>query len=164
MADDKKQPGSEFEPKVETLEKRHEGQKPESKEVHEAKSEVGAEAGEIIEGAEIPSGKISESEKKKKEGDSGGTAGKATTQSTKIEEEKLPSVKRMSSQVENELKKEIKDLHKKIKSVMKKNGAVDAAQLNTLMARLRQLKEVLASIAYATADAIKEMWYKYVQK
>lgn len=160
MADNNRQSGVEKENKVDTLEKRHEEQKPDLKEVHEAKIEVG----EIIEGAEVPSGEVSESEKKTKEGDSGGAATTGSTQAAQIQKQKLPSVKKMGAQVEKELKKEIKDLHKKVKHVMKKSGNLDAVELNTLMARLRHLKETLAELAYATADAIKELWYKYVQR
>lgn len=163
MADENRKPGSELETKVDTLEKRHIEQKPDEKEVHEAKTEIGIEAGEIIEGTELSADEVSESEKKKKEGDTGGAAG-TKTQTNQIQEEKFPSVRKMSSQVEKELRKEIRDLHKKVKSVMKRSGNLDAVELNSLMARLRQLKEALAELAYATADAIKDLWYKYVKR
>ncbi|MCD6109330.1 hypothetical protein J7J83_01045 [bacterium] len=164
MANKKTQPGIEKEIKTDVLEKRHEEEQQQAKEVHEAKTEVGLEAGEIIQSAEVPSGEVSEYEKKNKEGNNGGgIADQAKTQAGLITKPTYPSVKKMSSQVEKELKKEIKDLHKKVKSVMKKKGNLDAAQLNTLMARLRKLKDVLASLAYATADIVRDMWHKYVK-
>ncbi len=163
MADNNRQPGADLETKVDTLEPRRVERKQDEKEVREAKTSVGMEAGEIIEGAEVSSGEITESEKKKKEGDGGGAAGKVTTQTAQVKKQTYPSVKRMTSQVENELKKEIKNLQKKVKSVMKSSGNLDAVELNTLMARLRQLKDALASLAYAAADVIKDMWQKYVK-
>ncbi len=48
-------------------------QRQEGKEVKEASVSVGLEAGEIIESAEEASGHVSESEQKRKEGDSGGS-------------------------------------------------------------------------------------------
>lgn len=165
MTDNDRQTGSNLETKVDALEKQHIEQKPDTKEVREAKTSVGIEAGEIIEGAEVSTGEISESEKKKKEAYDGGTAGgKATDQTGQVQKQTYPSVKRMTSQVGNELKREIKDLQKKVKAVMRSSGNLDAAHLNILMAKLRQLKETLASLAYATADAIREMWHKYVRE
>jgi ABC-type transporter Mla subunit MlaD len=164
MADNNRQPGSDIETKVDTLEPRQVEKQPDVKEVQEAKTEVGMEAGEIIEGAEVSSGEITESEKKKKEGDSGGAAaGKASGQAAQIKKQTYPSVKKMTSQVESELKKEIKNLQKKVKSVMKSSGNLNAVELNTLMARLRQLKDALASLAYAAADIVRDMWNKYVK-
>ncbi len=163
MADDKKQFGPEKENKADTLETGRIEQRPDTKEVRETKTSIGIEAGEIIESAEEPSGEVSESERKKKEGDSGGTSGKTTGQLAEAQKPQYPSVKKMTAQVENELKKEIKDLQKKISAVMRNGKNLDAAHLNSLVARLRQLKEVLADLAYATVDAIKDLWHKYVK-
>jgi hypothetical protein len=163
MADDKKQFGIETENKVDTLETRHIEQKPDTKEVHEAKTSIGIEAGVVIEGAEISNDDVSESEKKRKESYSGGSAGTNANQIAGTKEPEYPSIKKMAAQIEDELKKEIKDLQKKINAVMKNGGNLDAAHLNSLVSRLRQLKEMLASLAYATVDAIKELWHKYVK-
>ncbi len=164
MTDNKPQPENTPENKADTLEKQQVKQTPDTKEIHEAKTSVGMETGEIIEGAEISSGQVSESEKKKKESYSGETkTGKTAGQTRQITKQSYPSTKKMSSQIEKELKKDIRDLQRKVKMVMRKKGQLDAARLNTLMAKLRQLKETLASLAYATADTIREMWHKYVK-
>lgn len=162
MADNKKNPDTAIEAKGETLKKRDIEQKQEEHEVSETKTAVGIEAGDIIESAEFTTGDVSEREKKKKESYARG--GQTRSEKGDIKKHPYPSVQKMSSRVEKELKKEIKDLKRKVKTVMRKGKTVDAVQLNTLMARLRQLKEALASLAYATADAIKDMWYKYVKE
>jgi hypothetical protein len=136
----------------------------EGKEVKEAKISVGIEAGEIIEGAEVPSGEVIETEKKKKEGYTGGAAPVTSVTAAKAHLKPLPPVHKMVAQVEHELKSEIKDLKKKVKSVMKQGGVFEASQLNILIAKLRRLKEVFASLAFATADMIKELWVKYVKE
>jgi len=165
MKDNNPKTNNELETKVNTLEKQRTEKRQDEKEIREAKSSIGIEAGEIIEGAEVSSGEITETEKGKKESDTGGTtSGKTVRQTEQIAKPTYPSVKRMTANVEKELKKEIKDLHKKIKSVMKRSGNLDAAQLNILMAKLRQLKETLASLAYATADIIRDMWRKHVKE
>ncbi|MBA4336755.1 hypothetical protein C0416_03200 [bacterium] len=163
MADDKRQFGVETENKVDTLEPGRVEQKPDTKEVHEAKTSVGIEAGEIIEGSEVSNEEVSESEKRQKESYSGGSTGANTSQLAGTKEPEYPSINKMAAQVENELKKEIKDLQKKISAVMRKGKNLDAAHLNSLVSRLRQLKEALASLAYATVDAIKDLWHRYVK-
>jgi len=163
MADDKRQFTPETENKVDTLVAPRIEQKPDTKEVHETKTSVGLEAGGIIEGAEISNEEVSESEKKKKESYSGGTAITGTGQVAGTKEPEYPTIRKMTAQIEDELKKEIKDLQKKISAVMRNGKNLDAAHLNSLVSRLRQLKEVLASLAYATVDAIKDLWHKYVK-
>ncbi|MBD3156928.1 hypothetical protein GF369_03810 [Candidatus Peregrinibacteria bacterium] len=163
MADKKRNPDTTIEAQGKTLEKRDIDRKQEEHEVRETKTAVGIEAGDIIEGAEFTTGNVSEKEKKKKESYAGSN-GQAHGTQKGSKKKPYPSVQKMSSRVEKELKKEIRDLKKKVKTVMKKGGTMDAVQLNTLMARLRQLKEALASLAYATADAIKDMWHKYVKE
>lgn len=163
MADKKRNPDTAIEGQGKTLEKRDIERKKEEHEVRETKTAVGIEAGDIIEGAEFTTGDVSEREQKKKES-YGGSSGQAGAPHGGVKKKPYPSVQKMSARVEKELKKEIRDLKKKVKTVMKKGGTLDAVQLNTLMARLRQLREALASLAYATADAIKDMWHKYVKE
>jgi hypothetical protein len=163
MADKKRNPDSNIESQGKPQEKRDIEKRQEEQEVSETKTAVGIEAGDIIEGAEFTTGDVSEQERKKKESYNGSN-GQGEGAKRKANKKPYPSVQKMSSRVEKELKKEIKNLKKKVKIVMRNGKTVDAAQLNTLMSRLRQLKEALASLAYATADTIKDMWYKYVKE
>lgn len=140
-----------------------EPEKTEAKEVSEAKISVGLEAGEIIEEAEVISGEVSEKERKGKEG----YAGKGSAAGIKAAKRKMmppPSVPRMKIEIKHQLKKEIKQLNKKIKKVIKKKGEFEPYQLNNLIKKLRNLKEVFSSLAYATAEMIKDLWVKYVKE
>lgn len=137
-------------------------QKPGGKEIKEATVSVGIEAGEVIEGAEVTSGEVSETEKRTKEGYAGGgvTAGTSTGAggTRKI---KYPSKTKMTHQVEKELRKEMKFLNKKIRKTVKER---DANSLNSLVARLRELQRLLSKLANATAEMIKDMWIAYVKE
>lgn len=146
--------------KPETLEK-------EGKEVEKAKVSVdlgGLETAEGAEAAEVSPGKVTEKEAKAKDQYAGGGAGASQAKAATATFQPLPSPKLMKSQVKHELKKEIKDLHKKIKKVINKKGPVEAHQLNVLTAQLRKLKELLASLAHATADLIKDLWMRFIKE
>jgi len=144
-----------------------EHEKPEVKtgqEERKAEITVGIETREAIEEAEIPTGEISEEEKRAQEGYAGAKgAGKITTGAKKTVPS-LPDIKVMKKEVEKSLKEEMKDLRKKINHVMNKGGTLEAYQLNGLIAQLRRLQEILASLAHATGEFVKELWYKYVKK
>ena len=132
--------------------------------VQVAEISVGRETREAIEGAEIPSGEVSESEKKAQEGYTGPSATGGVATSVKIKTQQLPSFKVMKKEVENSLKKEMKDLRKKIQHIMDKGGPVEAYQLNGLIAYLRRLQEIISSLAHATGEFVKDLWLKYVKK
>ncbi|MFC1810828.1 hypothetical protein ACFLZH_04980 [Patescibacteria group bacterium] len=133
----------------------------EAKEVKEATISVGIEAGEIIEGAEVTTGEVSEGEKQAKEGYAGGGAGTAAGAAAIKRKMAVPSIGKMTRQVQKELKKEIKFLNKKVKKIVKER---DANSLNSLVARLRELHKILSKLASATADMIKDLWISYVKE
>jgi len=153
-----KQVGPEIKPEAPTKapERKREG-----KEVKEATISVGIEAGEIIEGAEVGTGEISETEKRTKEGYAGAGTGAGTTAAGIKRTMAVPSVGKMTKQVEKQLQKEIKMLKNKVKHIVKQR---DANSLNALVARLRELRRVLSRLANATADMIKDMWIAYVKE
>jgi len=135
----------------------------EEAQLHETKISVGIEAGEILESEELTSGEVSEKNKGGKDNYRGSNvAGQQLNK--KNYELKFPQVKRMKSEVRKELQNEIKFLREKINSVMKKGGVVDAHNLNKLMMRLRQLREILASLAHGATDMIKDLWIKYIRE
>lgn len=125
---------------------------------------VGKETREAIEEAEIPSGEISEAERKTKEGYTGASTAGVSGKAAAVKPEKLPGINIMKRQVEYSVKKEMKILQKKIRQVMEKSGPIDAYKLNGLIANLRKLQEILASLLYATGDFIKDLWFKFVKK
>ncbi|MBN1494704.1 hypothetical protein JW911_03140 [Candidatus Peregrinibacteria bacterium] len=131
---------------------------------HEAEILVGTETREAIKEAVIPSGEVSEKEKKAQEGYAGPAVSGTAAQGAAIKISTLPSLKVMKKEVERSLKKEMKELRKKIRHIMDKGGPVEAYQLNGLIAYLRRLQEILASLAHATGEFIKDLWLKYVKK
>lgn len=135
----------------------------EGKEVKEASVSVGLEAGEIIEGAEEVSGHVSESERKTKEGDTGGSMKQGAAKSAMPGKAAFPPVTKMSYQVKKQLKKDIKVLNKKVKHVMRQKD-FDAEKLNKLVEALRDLKRILADLASSTADTVRNLWITYVKK
>ena len=135
----------------------------EEAQLHETKISVGLEAGEILEGEELTSGEVSEKNRGQKDNYGGGTKnGKSSSKSNY--DLKLPQVKMMKKEIRKELQNEIKFLREKINSVMKKGGNVDAHNLNKLMMRLRQLREILSSLAHGATDLIKDLWIKYIHE
>ncbi|MBU1445927.1 hypothetical protein KKD70_01545 [Patescibacteria group bacterium] len=131
--------------------------------LHETKISVGLEAEEILEGEEMTSGEISEKNRAQKDNYGNGSKnGQKVVQSNY--ELNLPRIKNMKKEVRKELEKEIDFLKKKIDFVMKKNGTIDAHNLNNLMRRLRQLREILSSLAHGAADMVKDLWIKYVRE
>lgn len=132
------------------------------KDLSETKISVGMEAGEIIESVGIGSGKISEKEKKA-QGKYGEKFGTKSSKTIKRQIKAPPSVPKMKSQVKSQLKKEIRHMNKKIKKVMRKGGDFEPYQLNKLVKKLRNLKEILSSLAYATTEMLRDLWIKYVK-
>lgn len=140
-------------------------QRQEGKEVKEASISVGLEAGEIIESAEEVSGHISESEKKTKEGGKGGTRMQgAAAKAAKPTKPAFPPVFKMTHQVKNQLKKDMKVLNKKVNQVMKAKGGLDAEKLNKLVEALRELRRILSNLASATAETIRNLWITHVKE
>lgn len=138
-------------------------QRQEGKEVKEATTTVGLEAGGIIESAEEVSGHVSEGESKGKEGYAGGTVKKGGTTMAKSTKPAFPPVFKMTHQVQKQLKKDIKILNKKVKQVMRQKGDLDAEKLNKLVEALRELKRILSELASSTADSIRNLWIRYVK-
>jgi hypothetical protein len=139
----------------------------EGREVEKTKVSVdlqGIETTEEAEAAEVVSGKVSEKEQKAKD-QYAGTSGTSTqAQAIQATLQPIPPSKVMKAQVKRALKKEIKDLHKKINRVINKGGNMEAHKLNTLMAKLRRLREMLAAIAHATSEFIKDLWMRLVKE
>lgn len=131
----------------------------EAREVSETKTSIGMEAGEIIEDAEFGTGEISETEQRAR--DKGKSA--VAISIAKRQMATPPSLPKMRSQVKRQLKKDIKQMNKKIKKVMRNRSEFEPWQINNLIKRLRNLKELLSSLAYATTEMVKDLWIKHVR-
>ena len=138
----------------------------ERSEVEKTKVAVDLQGIETVEGAEtaeISSDKISETEQKAKDQYSGSGSG-TQTQTIQGALRPLPSPEVMRKEVKKALKKEMKDLHKKINRVINKGGNIEAHKLNTLIAKLRSLRELLSKMAHATSEFIKDLWMRFVKE
>jgi hypothetical protein len=126
-----------------------------SKEFVEGVSEV-VQGVEEAEGAE---GNITElsAEDKRKIGDAGGGASAAS------KKREMPSIEIMQIQVATQIKKEIRILEKEAAKMIKNPNEFSAFKLNGIIAKIRELKDILASMAFATVDAIKGWWVKFVK-
>lgn len=123
------------------------------------------ESAENQEVAEFVEGNVSETsrEGKGKLGQGGQPAGAATAASgaTAVA---IPSIEIMQVQVATKIQKEIRVLENEAKRLMAAGGgSFSPHQLTQSVAQIRNLREILAGLVYATADALKALWLKYVK-
>lgn len=135
----------------------------------DAAAQKTAEYVEIGESAEI-AGDVSEVMTEQREQQGSGAVGgiskgaKAKIAAAQIRAEllkKAPPQETMIREVEKEIKKEIKYLHKRAKKALRGNS-VSAFELNNIVKKIRELKALLLMIAKATADTLKTLWLRFV--
>lgn len=139
-----------------------------SKEVKEAAvgKEAFAEAVDFNESAET-TGKVSETLGKVGE-DKGGVIGGAKGKIYDPAQIKanllksIPSERAMKHQIEREIKKEIKYLHKKAVKMFTSPGRVNYFEMSNLMKKIRELKGILIILAKATLESLKTLWLRFV--
>ena len=68
----------------------------------------------------------------------------------------------MKKQVEKQLKKEVRVVKSKISKVMRQKN-FKPYELNELIKKLRQLKDLLEGLASATVESVRKLWIKYVK-
>lgn len=116
-------------------------------------------------------GKVSEvlSQAKEQSGDgsvaAGGKAQTTTSDPAAIKAKllaNLPPEKEMRAQIENEIKKEIKYLHKKAMKMLKSPGKVNYFEMTNLIRKIRDLKGLLITLVKASMDGLKTLWLKFV--
>ena len=148
-------------------------QQRDSKEINEAKN-AGVQAYLDVVGLDETGetmGKVSEvlSEVKERQGDGASTAG-TKAQGAKYDPaaikaqllSKLPPEKEMRAQIEKEIKKEIKYLHKKAMKMLKAPGKVNYFEMTNLLRKIRDLKGLLFTLVRASMDGLKTLWLKFV--
>jgi hypothetical protein len=133
---------------------------------HEAvqQADIGAEEQESSEAM----GNVSESatDKKDKKGDGvkSSSAGSAVDpKQIKAQLLKnLPTDNAMRQSIEKEIKKEIKYLHKKATRMLYSPGEINYFEMNNLMRKIRELKNLLVTLAKASIDHLKTLWLRFV--
>ena len=134
-------------------------------EVKEKAVGVQSEVAEVMAGVEKPKEKVSE-----REGESGekgdikaGKAGAGAAQyiSPAAQTFALPGEERMIKKIRIAIRHQIKLEQKKAKRLQKNLTTGSAQEYNQTIARIRTLKEILASLFTATYDFIKGVYLKY---
>ena len=140
----------------------------ESKEIREKSAEFiegVSEVVESVESAEGGEGEISEAAgEDKKKGPAGrlqGTAtGGAATQADVME---MPRIDVMRVQIATRIKSEIVSLEKQAKKMMNNPRKFSPFHLAQVVSKIRMLREILAGLAHATAEALKSWWLQFVK-
>lgn len=75
----------------------------------------------------------------------------------------IPRVEVMRIQIATKVKKEIIALEKEAKNILRSPGKMEPFQLTLVVAKIRRLRELLASLAYATKETLMKLWEQYVK-
>jgi hypothetical protein len=133
-------------------------------EVKEKTVGVQSEVAEVMAGVEKPKEKVSERKGESGEqGDIKASKGAATAQyiSPTAQPFALPGEERMIKKIRIAIRHQIKLEQKKAKRLQKNLTTGGAQEYNQTIARIRTLKEILASLFTATYDFIKGVYLKY---
>lgn len=140
----------------------------EDREIQKAARDVVTSANESVENsesAENVDGHIAEDEGKGKQKLGSGTAatkGDDASGATRKDEAGFPRVDVMRIQVSIQVKKEIVELKKEAKR-LQNSQRFSPFHFARIIAKIRQLSILLAQLAHATAESVKQLWLKYVQ-
>lgn len=141
--------------------------KPDSQDVGKASKEFETGVSEVVEGvdmAEESDGNVSEEASGGKNKLGAGAYGRTQgDQAGKVRKPIIPpSVDIMRTQISVMVKKEIAVLQKEAAKVSG-GGSFDPEKLTLVVSKIRSLREILANLAYAGAEALKGWWMKYVK-
>ncbi len=127
-------------------------------------ADIGAEDQEGVEAM----GNVGENTTSKKDKKGDGVKGGSTSSAVDPKQIKaqllknLPTEKEMRKSIEKEIKKEIKYLHKKATKMMYSPGDMDFFEMNNLMKKIRELKNLLVTLAKISVDRLKTLWLRFV--
>jgi len=120
-----------------------------------------------LENAEVmTTGEVSEDVKEDRKvfnGAAGSATAAQTAQAALAKQVKIPSVEIMRKQVAVEIRKEIRLLEHQAKKIMSNPSEFSPFTLNGMVSKIRELKEILGQLAYATVENLKSWWMKYVK-
>jgi hypothetical protein len=74
----------------------------------------------------------------------------------------IPTEKEMRKQIEGEIKKEIKYLHKKAIKLMAVPNGMSFFEMTNLMKKIRELKGLLIQLIKASLENLKTLWLRFV--
>lgn len=125
-----------------------------------------AEVAEVIGGMEKPSEKPSEKKgesggKGDLKGGGGGDQGQAGAVQFQLKDYRFPPQEVMVKKIRKAIVRQIEKELKNAKRLQSKITAGGAADYNTAIARIRKLKDTLASLFTATVDFLKNLYMKY---
>jgi hypothetical protein len=136
------------------------------REIKEKSQEFIEGVSEVVEGVESveTTGEVAEElgEGKKKAPSAGGKGGTQGVQNL-LEQISPPSIDIMRIQVATQIKNEIRILEKEVVRLMRSNASFHPFKLNKVVSKIRELKDILSGLAYATAETIKGWWMKFVR-
>ena len=90
-------------------------------------------------------------------------AKRATTQDIKAKLlENPPPEETMKAEITREVNNEIKQLEKKANRIRFSAAKANFFELNNIIKKIRELKNILASLVSATYEALKSLWLKFV--
>ncbi len=124
---------------------------------------------DVIEGVEVvESGEVSENlNEDKKKGPAGGMASSstaATVTAAQIKSKQLPRVEVMRNQISKAIHHEIHKLEKEARKITRSPMGFSPFQLNKVVSKIRDLKEILSNLTYATLETLKSWWFKFVNR
>ncbi len=120
-----------------------------------------------IETSESTNDRVSEALSEMKDQDLGGGSGGAKAQfdPAKIKEEllkKAPNQAVMMKQIEVEIKKEIKYLHRRAMRMITRPGEINYFEMNNMLKKLRELKRILKTLIKASLEGMRTLWLRFV--
>ena len=147
----------------------------ESKEVHKVKEQIGQAANiessdTVDEGIDVV-GKVSETlsktiseDDKRSSGSTSGTqfSGMTPAQIRAHLLNNLPTETAMRKQVQKEIEKEVKYLHKKAIKLMRSSKNVSYFEMSNILKKIRELKSILVTLMKASVEQLKTLWLRFV--
>lgn len=74
----------------------------------------------------------------------------------------LPSERLMRKQIEKEIRKEIKGLHRRAMKLARSSGGDKYFEMANIVRKMRELKDILSVLVKSSVEALKAMWLKFV--
>ena len=151
---------------ISKIEKRDEQQSASADQLKETSRELVSDIREGVENADVmTNGEVQEGQGEDKKVYNGGTTsgGTQAAQALLAKQVKIPSVEVMRKQVSVEIRKEIRVLEHQAKKIMRNPSKFSPFTLNGVVSKIRELKEILGQLAYATMENLKGWWMKFVK-
>lgn len=101
----------------------------------------------------------------KQSGDQTAAAPKTTlplAQRIEFLEREAPEMPVMKKLVERAIERQIAELRTEMKQALKQKGGPNYYLLQNIYLKICDLKEILASLAHAAAEMVKQLWFRFV--